>query len=76
MGDLGRAHARHVDKRGLTVKETVRAAIIAAVNAYMVEEAKEAPPSPVPTLIPSPWKVFGLQELMRKRASIQKRVQR
>ena len=45
---------------------------MAAVNAYMAEEAKEATPS----TMPSPWKVFGLQELMRKRTSIQKRVRR
>jgi hypothetical protein len=56
------------------MKENVRAAIVAAVNAYMQEEARVAPPSVVPTLILSTWKVFGLQELMRKRTSIQRRV--
>ena len=56
------------------MKESVRTAIVAAVNAYMHEEARVAHSGVVPTLILSTWKVFGLQELMRKRASIQRRV--
>ena len=56
------------------MKDNVKAAMVAAVNAYMQEEARVAHPGVVPTLILSTWKVFGLQELMRKRASIQRRV--
>jgi len=58
------------------MKDNVKAAMVAAVNAYMQEEAKEMPPSVVPILIFSPWKAFGLQELMRKRTSIQQRARR
>ncbi len=57
------------------MKDNVKAAIVATVNAYMQEEGKEeAPPSVmrIPTF--SHWRVFGLQELMRKRTPMQKRV--
>ncbi len=57
------------------MKDNMKAAIVAAVNDYMQEEVKEeAPPNVVPIPMFSPWRVFGLQELMRKRTSIQKRV--
>lgn len=56
------------------MKDNMKAAIVAAVNAYMQEEVKEeAPSSVVPISTFSHWRVFGLQELMRKRTSIQKR---
>ena len=57
------------------MKENVTAAVVAAVNAYMEEEVKETPTGVMPTFILSPWKVFGLHELMRRRTSLQKRVQ-
>ena len=57
------------------MKDNMKAAIVAAVNAYMQEEVKEeAPPSVVPIPMFSPWRVFGLQELMRTRTSMQKKV--
>ena len=57
------------------MKDNMKAAIVAAVNAYIQEEVKEeALPSVVPIPMFSPWRVFGLQELMRSRISMQKRV--
>ena len=56
------------------MEEHVRAAIVAAVDAYVQEQARETP-SVMPATF-STWKLFGLRELMRKRTSIQKRVQR
>lgn len=58
----------------MNMKENVTAAIMAAVNTYMQEEAGVAP-SVMPTTF-SPWKFFRLQELMRKRTSIQQRDRR
>jgi len=55
------------------MKDNKKIAMVAAVNAYMQEEAKEALTRVTPTLIFSPWKAFGLQELMRKRTFIQQR---
>ena len=58
------------------MKDNMKAAIVAAVNTYMQEEVKEeAPLSVVPIPMSSPWRIFGLQELMRKRTSMQKRIQ-
>ncbi len=54
------------------MKENAMAAIVAAVNAYMREETRVAP-SVMPATTVSPWKVFGIQELMRKRTSMQRR---
>lgn len=56
-------------------ENNVEVAIIAAVNAYMQEEAKVAAPCPMPATF-SPWKLFGLQESMRKRNPIQKGMRR
>lgn len=56
------------------MKDSRKATIVAAINAYMQEEAKEVPQKAVSTFIFSSWKVFGLQELMRSRTSIQQRV--
>lgn len=58
----------------MNVKENVMAAIMAAVNTYMQEETRIAP-SVISTTF-SPWKFSRLQELMRKRTSIQQRTRR
>jgi len=55
------------------MNEKKLAAIMAAVNAYLEEEARVVIPSPKPLFIFSPWKVFGLQELMRGRTSMQQK---
>jgi len=54
------------------MNDNVRAAIVAAINAYMQEEARITPSVMLTTF--SPWKFSGLRELMKKRTSIQQRV--
>lgn len=51
------------------MKENVVAAIVGAINAYIQQEeqAKTIPSMVVPYPEISPWRLFGLQELMRAR---------
>lgn len=56
------------------MKKEVSAAITAAVDAYLrIEEAQRTMPSVVIALPVNPWKLFGRQEQMRVRASIQQK---
>ena len=56
------------------MEEKKLAATVAAIEAYIEEErSKTAGSSAFPTCMISPWKMFRLQELMRRRISIQQR---
>ena len=58
------------------MESKVVAAIIAAVNTYLLEETQRAALVAKPPLAFSPWKVFGRQEQMRLRTALQQRVRR
>lgn len=61
-----------------SVKQSVVAAIAAAINAYIEEEqAQMAVSAAKPPLLPlSPWRMFGQQEQMRRRTWMQQRLRR
>lgn len=59
------------------MKKDILVAVTAAVEAYLqMEEAQKFVSSPVTPLPFSPWKLFGRQEQLRLRVSIQQRYRR